>query len=54
MPHIRLLDEPGEGWLVWHLRDRDELLLNVGDLRLADTDDSVVRDAIAASARCSS
>lgn len=48
MPHIRLLDEPGEGWLVWHLRDRDELLLNVGDLRLADTDDSVVRDAIAA------
>jgi hypothetical protein len=48
MPHIRLLDEPGEGWLVWHLRDHDELLLNVGDLGLADTDDPVVRDAIAA------
>jgi len=48
MPHIPLLDEPREGWLVWHLRDHDELLLNVGDLRLTDTEDFVVRDAIAA------
>lgn len=45
-PRVVLLDEPGEGWFVAHLRDYDQLLLNVGDLGLSETDRAEVREAI--------